>query len=321
MNWRYAVGAGAVALVGVGGALAMWLTSDSSLAADERAVVEQVDSGEHVDPEAAARFIDENMAVLLSKDVAEEADGSRLASLFEGALSSDARDGVFESVVFAAGEEGAIHSPEVRAVVGDAAAAHLAWFDSQISAPFLHSNAERHDEVRRSYQRARDFLDEAMRDPAVAERLRQSVAAYGLAEVAAAPDAGEARGSRLAEIGRLQEVFTEAHHAAEVREARLDGNVDAVEDAREAYQERLGEDAVNHARWVALDRLASDPAVRAEAAGEPFVDASGALKRDLTASETEALDAWATNQGREGGVIFDDVGSIQRGVGQVVSSG
>lgn len=321
MRRRYAVVAGVVTLVGAGGASALWLPSASSIDADERALIEQVESEAHGEGEELARFVDENIAILLSEDVADEVDGSRLASLFDMALSSDARSGVFERVVSAVGEEGAIHSPEVRAVFGNAAAAQISWFDAQISAPFLHADAERHDEVRRSYQDARGFLEEVMRDPAVAEQLRQSMADYGLAEVAAAPHAGEARGSRLAEIGRIQEVFTEAHHAAEVREARLDGNVGAVEEAREAYQERLVEDAVSHARWVALDRLASDPTVRAEAVGEPFVDASGALKRDLTESEAEALDAWATNQGREGGVIFDDVGSIQRGVGQIVSSG
>ena len=73
--------------------------------------------------------------------------------------------------------------------------------------------------------------------------------------------------------------------------------------------------------WVAFDRYASDPAVRAEAVGEPFADASGALKTDLSESDTEALEAWATNQGRDYGLFREDVGSIQSGAGQVVLSG
>jgi hypothetical protein len=59
--------------------------------------------------------------------------------------------------------------------------------------------------------------------------------------------------------------------------------------------------------WVALDRFESDPAVRAAAVGEPFADASGGLKGDLTESETQALEAWATNQALEGGLLDGDV--------------
>lgn len=315
MRWRIAAVAGAVAVVGVGGALvALWLSSGgSSLDADERAVVEEVESGSLSDAADAARFVDENIALLLSADVAGGVDGAGLAALFEGALSSDAGDAVFETVVAAVAEEGAIHSPELRPVLGDAAAARLAWFDPRINAPLLYANVERLEEVRALSRAAHVFLRETMRDPAVAERLRQSVAAYGLAEVAAAPAAGEERESRLLDIGAVQGFFSEAYYAAEVREARLDGNGEAEQRAEDADRERRAEDAVDQAMWVAIDRFESDPVVRAEAEGEPFAEADGALKDDLTEREAEALEAWAVNEALELGVFWDDVGSLSLG--------
>jgi hypothetical protein len=128
MRWRQAgVAMAAVAVIGAGGTLAaMAAMSGSSLDADERTVVEEVESGSHRDAADAAQFVDENVTVLLSADVAREVDGGDLASLLEVALSNDAGDGVFETVVSAVAEEGTIHAPELRPVLGDAAASRLA---------------------------------------------------------------------------------------------------------------------------------------------------------------------------------------------------
>ncbi len=318
MRRRLAVAAGALAVVGVGGiVVALRSSSGSPLDADERAVVEEVESGSHDDAGDAARFVDEHVAVLLSADVAGEVDGSDLAALFGLALDGDAGDGVFETVVSAVAEEGAIHGPALRPVFSEAAAARLAWFDPRINAPFLYTNIERLPEVREPSRAAYVFLRETMRDPAAAERLRRSMAAYGLAEVAAAPAAGEERESRLRGVGRVQGFFTDAHYAAELRQARVDGNGESERHAEEADQERRAEDAADQAAWVALDRFESDPAVRAEAEGEAFVDADGALKDDLTEGESEELQAWAMNEALEGGLLWGDVGGLSLGNAEV----
>lgn len=310
---RTGVVATTVAVIVAGGAwAAIAATSGSSLDADERAVVDEVESGSHSDAADAALFVEENVAVLLSADVAGEVDGADLAALFEAALSSDAGDAVFETVVSAVAEEGAIHSRELRPALGDEARQRLSWFDARINA-FTSDNSDQWSELRVAYNAAFALLREAMRDPAVAGRLRQSMADYGRAQVAAAPEAGEERTSRLMGMGSFQAFFTLAYYEAEEREARLDGDFDAVEAAEAADQKRRQEDAVDRAVWVALDRFESDRAVRAAAIGEPFADASGALKDGLTEGETQALEAWATNQALEGGLLVDDVIDLAAG--------
>ena len=314
MRWRHVgFAVAAVAVVGIGGAwAAIAAMSGSSLDADDRAVVEEVENESHSETADATRFVEENVAVLLSADVAGEVDGGDLAALFEVALDGDGTDGVFETIVFAVAEEGAIHSPELRPVLGEAAGARLAWFDARINA-FTSDNSDQWSELRVAYRSAFALLRETMRDHAVAERLRQSMTDYGRAEVAAAPEAGEERSFRLKGMGRFQAFFTLAYYEAEKRDARLDGDLDAVDAAEEADQKRRQEDFVGRAMWVAVDRFESDPAVRAAAVGEPFADASGALKGDLSESETQALEAWATNQAREGGLLVDDVTRLNAG--------
>jgi len=313
MTWRHAgVVVAAVGAFGLGGAwAAMSALSGASLDADERAVVEEVEGGSHGDAADAARFVEENVAVLLSADVAGEVDGDGLAALFEVALDGDAADGVFETIVFAVAEERAIHSPELRPVLGEAAGTRLAWFDARINA-FTSDNSDEWSDLRVAYDAAFAFLRETMRDQAVAERLRGSMADYGQREVAAAPEAGEERAFRL-DMGGFQAFFTLAYYEAEEHEARLEGNLDAVEAAEEADVERRQQDVVDRAMWVALDRFESDPAIRAAAVGEPFAEASGALKSDLTDSEAEALEAWTTNQAREGGLLAGDVVYLSAG--------
>ena len=284
-----------------------------------KVLVEQVESSAHANSRDAVRFVDDNIEVLLSKDMADEVDGTDLAALFEVALGTDGGDGVFETIVFAVAEEGVIHSPELRPVLGEAAGARLAWFDARINA-FTSDNSDEWDRLRVAYDAAFTFLRETMRDQAVAERLRRSMVDYRRTEVAAALHAGDERTTGLMNAGSSQAFFTLAYFKAEEREARIDRNIDAVEAAREAHLERRREDAVDRAMWVALDRFESDPAVRAAAVGEPFAEASGSLKNDLTGSEANALKTWATNQAREGGLLAGDATHLAAGA-QIVYDG
>jgi hypothetical protein len=214
-----------------------------------------------------------------------------------------------------------LHVPELRPVFGDAAAVRMSWFAPRISA-LLSEAVEGSGEVHGPAGSAHIFLWETMRDPAVAEQLRRSMADYGQSEVAGAPVDGEERTARLTRVGHLQTALTAAHHAAEECAARLEGNLDAVEAAREADEQRRAEDGVNQAMWVAQARFARpDQALLDAAAGEPFLDAAGGLKTDLSPQEAEAFRDWAVVQAREEGVLFDDVGPLERGIAQGLLSG
>ena len=122
---------------------------------------------------------------------------------------------------------------------------------------------------------------------------------------------------RLVQIGSVQAFFTQTHHEAELREAQFRGDVDTALNADEADRDRRVDDGVDQAMWVAFGRFASDATVRAAAVGEPFVDASGALKSDLTESETEAMEAWASNEALDGGLFWKDVGYLAAGYAKV----
>lgn len=314
MRRRHAVVAAAVAVLAAGGVWAvMAALTGSSLDADESAVVEAVERGSHGEPADAASFVDENIAVLLSEDVAAEVDGADLAALFEAAFDGDGTDGLFETVVAAVAEEGAIHRPELRPVFGEAAASRLAWFDARVDA-FPSDSSDDLSELPVPESAAFVFLREAMRDPAVAEQLRRSMADYGRAEVAVAPVTGRERTSRLMSIGGLQGFLTLVHLEAEEHEARLDDRLDGVQAAAEADRARRQEDRVDRAMWVALDRFESDAVVRAAAMGEPFADARGGLQATLTESETEALKAWVMSEIRHGGLLVNDMNDLDAGI-------
>jgi hypothetical protein len=249
---------------------------------------------------------------------AGEVDASDLASLFEVALEVESGDGLFETVVSAVAEEGAIHHPALRPVLGDAASARLAWFDARIIA-FTSANSDHWDELQGPYDDALTFLREAMRGPTVAERLRQVDGGLRAGGGCCRP-----RGRRSADdpphgCRQFPGVLHAGHFEAEEFEARFDRSLNGVEDAEAADLERRREDRVDRAMWVALDRFESDPTVRAAAVRESFADATGALKSGLTESETEALEAWATNHALEGGLLLDDVNGLAAGTAIVRS--
>lgn len=278
-------------------AIALWNTGwgpfGSSLDRDEQAVVDEVDARTHATrPVEARRFVEDNIDVLLSEDVARHVDRDAHAELFEVALSSQQGDDdqvVLAMVVAAVAEPGAIHNDALRPVFGDATAARMEWFDTRINASLRVTPDAATDEARHGIRAARSFVLETMHDPQTAARLHEAVYDYGLAEVASAPEGGDGRASRLDEIGRVQAFFEAAQTDA------------GTGDAGSAGGSGRRESSTDRAVWVALDRLGFDPAARAAAAGQPFVDANGAPKTELGPSERDALALWAVSQAQSGG--------------------
>jgi hypothetical protein len=85
---------------------------------------------------------------------------------------------------------------------------------------------------------------------------------------------------------------------------------------------RRAETGVNQAIWVAQDRFAHpDQALLDAAAGQAFLDADGSLKTDPSPEEIVAFRDWAVVQAREDGVLYDDVGPLERGFAQGHTSG
>lgn len=302
-----------------------WGPFRPSLDADERAVVEQIDAGSLAARSTdAASYVENNIATLLSPGVASAVDGADLARLFEVALEGDTgdQDAVLDVVVAGVAEEGAIHSADLRVVLGEAITERLTWFDARINGPFSYSPGDLPAGTRRDYLAAHDFLREASRDPQVATRLRQAVNEYGQTEVARAPDEGQDRAHRLAQLGRVQAFFTHAQDNAETGDARRTEEADAIDAANAADRVRKADNAVERAVWLALDRFgdpeASDhDALRAAAAGEPFVNGDGELKTDPSESEQQAFRDWALRQTLQGGLTEADANAIAGGAAQL----
>jgi hypothetical protein len=300
----------------VGAAAAVWLAGcglfGSSLDSQQQDVVDTVEAGTHTsDADAAARFVSGDLDVLLSDDVAGAVDADALAELFEVALADDAQTELFARVVAAVAAEGEIHSEALRPVLMDAATARLASIDEWVNAYFAVSAPT--GQVRDDYFAARDFLRAALRDPRAAERFDRAVDDYGQAETARAPESGDPRLVRLSQLGRLGAFVTAAWYEAER------GEGDDPDAALAADARRRSEDRTSFSVWVALDRYESDAAVRASAQGQPFVDETGAIKRDLSPDEAEALRHWAESLTVDGGLAATDLVSILAGVADIPS--
>jgi hypothetical protein len=300
-----------------------WGASGDALGERERTVVEAVEAGDHASgPADAAGFVRDNLDVLLSRDVAAAIDGDQLAELFRTALGTDEPEpaDLLEEVVAGVAAEGATHDDHLRRAFADAAAANLAWVDDRVNAPANHAAGEVPDDVRARYLETHDFLREVFRDADAAERLRAAVYDYGLAETAAAPDAGQERGRRLTELGRVQAFFDIAQANAEMGAATEAEDVDAYEAAEEADQVRTAESDVDAAVWLAVDLYAADPAVRDAAQGLPFVDANGALETEMSPEHEQAFRDWATSlRGTDAdpGPIYGDEDQVDVGVSEV----
>lgn len=298
-----------------------------SLSDDERAVVEEVENGDLAEqPAEAARYVEANIGLLLSDEVASAVDGSDLAALFEGALANEAEGHqVLDRVVAGVAAEGAIYSSDLRPVLGEVIESNMAWFDARINAPFESGIGDPTEEVRRLYVAAHDFLRETMRDSRVATRVRVAMSEFGRAGVAGAPEGGDQRSERLAEIGRVQAVFTIAQINADMALAREDGDAAGIEAAMAAANGLGSDNAGDSATWLALGAFGSpDPALRSaargEAAGQPFLDANGQVKSDPSPSETDALREWAKRQTMSGGVLEHDSAFIDAGAVDVRSA-
>jgi hypothetical protein len=322
MNLRPVIGGAVAALVVVGGAAwAAGRSSTTSVDGQERAVLDEVEAGEHGgDPDDAAQFVDEHLDVLLSKEVGEAADGEALAGVFDAALQAPGtRADLLGRVATAVSEEGRVHSAQLRRVFADAVAADLAWVDERVNAPAAFSASEVSDRLRDDYLALHDFLRETLWDERAAEVIRLAVDDYALAQTTSAPDSGDDRAARLEELGRVQAFVTEAQLNAEKGRAVEDEDPDALETAEAADRDRRSDDAVNRAAWVATDLYASDAAIRETARSLAFVDGNGALKSDMSEDEAEAFRHWATSLAADGGPTRDDVNQIDSGYADVLA--
>jgi hypothetical protein len=286
----------------------------SSLDPQAQDVVDAVDARTHMsDPGDAARFVSDDLDVLLSEGVAGAVDADAMADLFDAALAGDEQAELFGSVVAGVAAEGDIHSEALRPVLAEAATRQLAWIEERVDEYFASDAPPAR--LRDDYSAIQVFLRETMSDPRAAAHLDQAVDDYAQAETALAPDGGEPRMERLRQIGRLDALTDEAWHDAELAQA---GDAAAIDAANAANRDRMTEGRTNSAVWVALDRYESDAAVRASAQGRPFIDASGAIKSEMSPDEVEALRDWADSLAVDGGLTWADVGDIVTGAADVL---
>jgi hypothetical protein len=285
---------GVPAAVLVGGIATVWAAGwgpfGSQLDTDDRAVVDAVEQGEPSrSPHDAAAFVQDNVDLLLSADVGDAVDGSALADLFDTAFRDDASaSDLLTAVVDGVAREGDIHQDALHPTLADATAGNMAWFDERIQAAASDPSAD----AGRDYLAAHDFLREVASHGDAAAILQQGVYDYGLAQTAAAPDSGGQRAERLKDLGRVQAVFLEAQTNADKGQAAGDDR-QSMEPADEADGERRQQALEDRAAWLAFDLYESDPAVRDLAHGQPFVDADGALKDEMTDREVQAFREWA----------------------------
>jgi hypothetical protein len=156
----------------------------------------------------------------MNASVGGRADPDGMRAVFEEALTrSDQRADLMERVITEVAADGTIHNPGLHGAFADGVAANMPVLDQRINAPFLFGTGEAPADVRQAYLDTHDFLREVSRDPDAAERLRQAVYDYGGSQTALAPGSGDARGERLASLGRMQTVLDMAQDNARTGDA------------------------------------------------------------------------------------------------------
>ena len=277
--------------------------SGDSLGRDERAAVDAVRNREENSAAGAARVIDDHVEALVSADVVASVGGAVLADVFERGLSVDeGREARLGAVAAAVSEEGAIHSRELRGVLAVAVADDVSWLDARVNRPLLSGEAEVPGVAVREYLVAHDLVREVVRDVDAATLLREAIDTYGAAEVAAAPDDGDERSTRLSGLGALQAFVTWAQLNAAMGEVRTEG-IEAVEAAEAADTARVREDRAVAALWLARDMWEDDPSVRRAAEGASFLGADGLIADDLSADQAAELQEWAISLTGETGPL------------------
>ena len=189
--------AAALAVSGIVGLLAVASRGCASdpLDAGQRSVVEALadDRPDRPDGAAAAAFVDDNLDVLLSAEVAGAADGAGLAGVFEDALTVEAgRDERLDAVAAAVATEGRIHSAELPVVFAEAIAENLDWVEARVNTA-LDLVPEVPDAPLSEYLAAHDLVREVVSRSAGGAVVREGFDDH----MAAAISAGPTRGSTV----------------------------------------------------------------------------------------------------------------------------
>jgi hypothetical protein len=289
--------------------------------ARQPSVLDTVEEVDALDSATAASFVDVHAPELLSKGVADAADGAALASVFRKALSTEnGRDGRLGAVAAAVAEEGSLHSLAVSMVLAEVVADNGAWLDERVNAPFESlSRGEVPDAVVREYLAAHDLLREVIDDGDAATAVRDGLDDYAESVVGAAPEAGVERATRLSGLARLRAFVDIAQANAEESRARRAGDIDAIEAAIAAAAARTIESHRQLAGWLVTDRFSEDPAVRAAASGLPFVDDRGVLVDPMSEAQHEAFLDWSVTLVASGGLLEDDFMSIGAGATDITT--
>jgi hypothetical protein len=311
------VAVAAALVVGGGGLVALGSTGCASdpLDAGQRSVVETLDTARPVGADAAA-YVDANLDVLLSAEVAGAADGAALAAVFEDALAVETgRDDRMDAMAAAVATDGRIHSPELPVVFAEAIAADVGWVEARVNTALDLLPEVPHAPLS-AYFAAHDLVREVVGDPDARAVVRAALDDYLAAAIAAAPDPGLERYVRIMQLSRLRTFAHLAERNADRGQARRDRDLDALEDEVGAASDRAIEGHRQFMGWLAAGRYATDQALWDAARGSPFVDDEGALRDPMSESQREAFLDWATRLVGPGDPLDDDFLALAAGADQ-----
>ena len=305
-------GAGLVALGSAG-------CASDPLDAGQRSVVETLDTARPEGADAAA-YVDANLDVLLSPEVAGAADGAALAAVFEAALAVETgRDDRMDAVAAAVASDGPIHSPDLPLVFAAAIADDVGWVEARVNTA-LDLLPEVPDAPLSEYFAAHDLVREVVGDPDARAVVRAALDDHLAAAIAAAPDPGPERYVRIMQLSRLRTFAHLAERNADRGQARRDRDLDALEDEVGAASDRAIEGHRQLMGWLAAERYPTDQALRDAARGSPFVDDDGALRDPMSESQREAFLDWATRLVGPGDPLDDDFLALATGADQHIRS-
>lgn len=166
-------------------------------------------------PDRAAWFVDQHFDDLLGPGLGATASPGGMGALFDNALTeSDQGRELMDRTITKVAAEGQIHNSGLPLAFANGAAEHMDLLDENINTAFPTATSSAPDDAAQDYLDTHDFLREVSRDPAAADRVRQAVGEYGMAQTTEAPESGQGRIDRLKGLGRLQAVVTTAQDNA-----------------------------------------------------------------------------------------------------------